>query len=258
LSKSKKPPVTCKLCHKTAHLCRSHIIPDFAYRPIYDETHRLVEVSVFGKDRELQSGRWEYMLCSECEQRFSRWESYFARAWKMADNQPTTVNRNTTLRLSRLDYTQFKLFHLSILWRLGASTLAEYKAVKLGPHQDRIGKMLLADNPGPPNDYPFWAHLLFHEGRVSTDIIVGPRATKLNAVNVYIVVFGGCAWYYCVSSHDPGSLAPERCRFSANGELFLTARDAYSYPSIKRIIKGYLANAQFDDGLSEQSDSTAT
>jgi hypothetical protein len=245
MSKSKKLPAVCKLCCKTAQLCRSHIIPNLALRPVFDETHRMAEVSVFGKDRELQSGRWEYMLCLDCEQRFSRWETYFAREWSTADKIPARVTRETRITISGLDYSQFKLFHLSILWRLGASTLSDYRSVRLGSHQDQIGKMLLHDDPGPPDRYPFWAHLLFHkDGRISTDIVVGPYAAKKNAVKVYVVVFGGCAWYYCVSSHDPGGLAPEQFRFNADAELFLTAMDAYSYPPIKRILAGYLANSQ--------------
>jgi hypothetical protein len=244
MSKSEKPAGICKLCGKTAKLCRSHIIPNLAYRPIRDETNRMAEVSFFGKGRDVQTGYWEHMLCVDCEQRFSRWETYFAGEWTKADRIPPKFTRAATVQISRLEYAQFKLFHLSILWRLGASSRPENNGVKLGPHLDRIGAMLLNDDPGSADQYPFWAHLLFYkDGRISTDIVVPPYATKRNSVNIYVVVFGGCAWYYCVSSHDPGDLAPRRSRLTVDGDLFLTAMDAYSYPPIKRVIEGYLANS---------------
>jgi hypothetical protein len=236
---------TCKLCGNAAKLCRSHIIPNLAYRNVRDETNRMTKVTFQGKGQDVQTGFWEYMLCLDCEQRFSRWETYFAGEWEKADRIPPKMTRETTLQISSLDYAQFKLFHLSILWRLGASSRPENQAIKLGPHLQRIGTMLLNDDPGTADQYPFWAHVLFYQdGRISTDIVVPPYATKKYAVNVYVVVFGGCAWYYCVASHDPGELAPRRSRLTANGDLFLAAMDAYSYPPIKRIIEGYLANSR--------------
>jgi hypothetical protein len=240
-----KSPAVCKLCGKIAKLCRSHILPNLAYRRIRDETNRMAEVTFFGKGREVQTGHWEHLLCLDCEQRFSRWETYFAGEWTKADRIPPKVTRETTVQIVGLDYAQFKLFHLSVLWRLGASSRPEYLAVKLGPHQNRIGTMLLNDDPGTADQYPFWAHLLFYQdGRISNDILVPPYATRKNSVSAYVVVFGGCAWYYCVSSHDPGDLAPRRSRLTADGNLFLGAMDAYSYPPIKRILKGYLDNTR--------------
>ena len=205
----------------------------------------MVEMSFFGKDREVQSGRWEWLLCTNCEQRFSRWENYFAREWAIADRLPPYATPKTEIQISKLDYAQFKSFHLSILWRLGASKLKEHSAVKLASHHDRIATMLLNDDPGQPDCYPFWAHLLVHQdGRIATDIAVDPHATRVDGVPTYVSMFSGCAWYYYLTDKAPSKLFPEQFRFTVKGTLLLGAVDAYSYPSIKRIIDGYFTNAR--------------
>ena len=52
------------------------------------------------------------------------------------------------------DYSIFKLFVLSILWRLSKSNIALAKRVNLGPHENRILTLLKNNDPGPDNNYP--------------------------------------------------------------------------------------------------------
>jgi hypothetical protein len=49
---------------------------------------------------------------------------------------------------------------------------------------------------------------------------------------VYIVVFGGCAWYYCVSCHS--SRAPFPSTLSAAGEIIVAA---YPFQQVPRILE---------------------
>jgi hypothetical protein len=52
-----------------------------------------------------------------------------------------------------LDYHRLKLYLLSLLWRMGVSSLPEFQLIRLGPHEARIRDMLLGDDPGKSNDY---------------------------------------------------------------------------------------------------------
>jgi hypothetical protein len=65
----------CRLCGKPSPLQRSHIIPEFLYRPLYDEKHRISVVKV-GSDRigYLQKGFTEALLCFGCEQKLALYE----------------------------------------------------------------------------------------------------------------------------------------------------------------------------------------
>jgi len=72
----------CKLCQSSTDLMSSHIIPEFVYRPSYDNIHRAIHLKANPQKRNyLQKGLREQLLCKSCEQRFSRYESYFAKEW---------------------------------------------------------------------------------------------------------------------------------------------------------------------------------
>jgi len=38
--------MVCRLCQKEKPLVQSHVIPEFLYRPLYDEKHRAVEAKL--------------------------------------------------------------------------------------------------------------------------------------------------------------------------------------------------------------------
>src|SRR5271165_416682 len=68
----------CRLCGKASQLCRSHIIPEFLYRSLYDNKHRFTILSADGLDRYAQRGLNEPLLCRSCETRFAGYERYAA------------------------------------------------------------------------------------------------------------------------------------------------------------------------------------
>lgn len=78
--------MTCKLCLEDHDLRRSHIIPEFLFRPLYDEKHRALTFrpDVTGK-RVIQKGIRERLLCAKCESHLGKLESYFATFWYNPD-----------------------------------------------------------------------------------------------------------------------------------------------------------------------------
>ena len=57
----------CRLCRRESNLRFSHILPEFFYLPMYDELHRTMSVSSDEKEKLVQKGFREYLLCQECE-----------------------------------------------------------------------------------------------------------------------------------------------------------------------------------------------
>ena len=54
----------CKLCLNKSDLKNSHIIPEYFYKPMYDEKHRFFQVSIDPneKNKFVQKGLRKYLL----------------------------------------------------------------------------------------------------------------------------------------------------------------------------------------------------
>lgn len=68
---------TCALCEKRAELQLSHVIPNFIVKWI-----KKTGATGFLRNavnQRVQDGIKEPLLCSNCEQQFSRYENYFAK-----------------------------------------------------------------------------------------------------------------------------------------------------------------------------------
>ncbi|MGH7655204.1 MAG: hypothetical protein ACREN6_11130 [Gemmatimonadaceae bacterium] len=131
----------CRLCGEPAILRDSHIVPEFVYRPSYDATHTAVVLDLQADEKaKLQKGFRERMLCDACEGLFSKWEGYFARIWfdRTKGIRPRLIAADELITVGGIDYAQFKLFHMSIVWRLGVSTRREFDTVRLGTREKAL------------------------------------------------------------------------------------------------------------------------
>ncbi len=221
--------MTCRLCLRDRELRNSHILPEFLFRKTYNEESRARELTVdIKRIRWVQQGYREYLLCAECEQRIGRYETYFANTWYGSPGRPKAAKRDV-VTVSGLDYARFKLFHLSILWRAGITSLTEFANIRLGPHAERMRVMIYNDDAGTPNQYPFWGLvLILPETRsICDDVIIEPEMSRVKGHTVYVFTFGGCSWFYFASSHLPGSLVP--VRFDMAGVLTLGVQNIFEY-----------------------------
>ena len=110
----------CALCGRPAILKQSHIVSEFLYKLLYDSKHRLNVLST-GKPPKRhfeQKGVREKLLCDRCEAQFSIYEDY-ARSVLFGGKKIEVSMANPKGFEFRVDYRKFKLFELSILWRLG-------------------------------------------------------------------------------------------------------------------------------------------
>ena len=166
----------------------------------------------------VQKGIREYLLCESCEQHLSRIEKNFKTSWYDEGRLPQNMN-NEFLELKHFDYNQFKLFHLSILWRCSVSTIVD--TVKLGPHEKKIADLILQEDAGPEDDYRFWGRILVDDNnQIMHDLVSRPNKSKLDGHHVYYVCYGGCEWTFWISSHSTAKYKDVCFREDGNIRLF--------------------------------------
>ena len=149
----------CRLCRQQKELCRSHILPDFLYSPLYDgdnHSYHVIQVDPILRPS-YQTGQWDRLLCQECEQKISPWETYAKREW--FDRRNSLKFNGGVCELS-VDYDRMKLFFLSILWKMSVCNRPMFKLVALGENEKKLRDILFRLDPGYEEQYPFviWWH----------------------------------------------------------------------------------------------------
>jgi hypothetical protein len=155
------------LCKKQAELQRSHVIPKFTHKRIKKEDGRLLRFMKGGHPEgdHVQDAFFEDMLCLACEARFQKWEEHAARmfAQKHVFDFPASPGRQL-VKITGFDYAKMKLFLMSILWRMGVAKDSVFSSVKLGPHAERLRRLLLDSDPGVATDYGCAATVIHMDG----------------------------------------------------------------------------------------------
>lgn len=193
----------CRLCQEPRALARSHIVPEFMHSDLYDDKHRAsVLRPLDGKKWLLQKGRREPLLCTECEQLLNdRFEKPFLNQWRDGPLRPDAVLPGRVHVVQDVDYPRTKLFLLSVLWRAGVSTLSEFAGVKLGPHEEVVRQMLLAEDPGSVTKYPIVGEFAVDEKGDLLSFVSSPIPYRIFGHHAYVFGIGGCEWTYFVSGH---------------------------------------------------------
>jgi hypothetical protein len=145
----------CKLCQQTQNLCKSHIVPEFAYKPLYDKKGRYLITSK--KDYSInQKGLYECLFCKNCESLFSKYEKILK---KELDKMVSKIESQSPV--DRIEYFNFnvnykpiKLSILIILFRMHVSTHKEFNTYNLGPYAEKIRQLIVSENAQNPENYP--------------------------------------------------------------------------------------------------------
>lgn len=231
--------MACALCQKDAVLRNSHILPEFFYRPVYVRPHRAIVISTDSnlKERQAQKGVREYLLCDECEQKFSRWERYAKE--NFADGPPnhTQISSNVIL-VSGLDFKTFRLFELSLLWRMGVSKSHYFADVELGSHTEILRIALQNENPLNFDQYPCLHFAVKINGKFHTDGVVFPSLHKLNGVRCYPVFLNGLVYCFMVGSHQASAHLMDHY-LNQNGQMKVSIYEARDLPFLRNIFADF-------------------
>jgi hypothetical protein len=192
---------TCKLCLEIKDLMHSHVFSEFLYEPIYDDAHKYISVSSHPhhKTKPFQIGMREYLLCKECEGQIGVYENYAANILRQADKYRTSDGR--AIVIPNFNYSSFKLFGLSLIWRSHITSIHMFGEVNLSSHAEKIRKMLLSEDPGEPSQYCFT--LIKIAGVESANTIIhAPGRTRFRGHNAYLFMAYGYDWLFVISSHS--------------------------------------------------------
>lgn len=206
----------CRLCKKDTELRNSHILPEFLYSKLYDDKHRTMSISYDEKEKYIQKGVREYLLCQECETKFSRYEGY---AVKVITDIPNFLEHSSGRFVfqNNVNYALFKLFQLSILWRGGISTNKMFVNVNLHKHEERIREMLEKEEPGAFTDYGSFIIRMLNPQKLDR-IIMPAMPERLYGHNGFRFMTGDLFWYFIVSSHKVGN-SVQPLLFQEDGQL---------------------------------------
>jgi hypothetical protein len=193
----------CRLCNTANELCRSHILPEFVYRQLYDEKHRF-SILTAGVDNKLygQRGLTERLLCHACEQRLCRYEKYAADVMTGRCHH-RCQKQGDRITIKGIDYTPFKLFLMSVLWRASISTLEFFKLVSLGQREELLRQMLLAEDPGKPEEFGCVVIFAHDRGHDMSDTLFNPEPMRWAGRRMYKLFFAGAAWLYHCDQQPP-------------------------------------------------------
>jgi hypothetical protein len=228
----------CQLCLKDKVLRKSHIIPEFFYKPLYDSLHRLQLLKFTPEEKKsyVQKGIREKLLCQDCEQLLSQFEDHARKLFYGGQEFSFRKEGDRVIRKD-IDYKKFKLFELSLLWRAGVSAHPFFRRVTLGPHQERLRKMLISQNPGRSYEYGCVLLSLVIEGSKPMDeIIRPPDALRSHGHKCFRFLLGGYLWIFVVSKHSQ-SFPYRELFLSEDGKLTLHERPAENMG----LIKGFAA-----------------
>jgi len=149
-----KPTGTCAYCGAHGELVESHILPKWTIR-------RALEGPVTGRlrgsdnvNKRVQDGEKIYLLCSECEGKFSKLEGVASRAFDAGN-----VAHGSTYS------KEFVLFLTSIVWRIGVVRVDEFRAAhpRLAPSVEtalQTWKDVLAGKQTEFDGHPVWFAIL--------------------------------------------------------------------------------------------------
>lgn len=230
----------CRLCHEKRRLCHSHIVPEWCYERLYDGQHRIAVVGPKGQHPpHLKKGRREFLLCKRCEGYLNTlYEQPFRTYWRTAVPRQPCPENATQVTLCGFNYRVFKLFHLSILWRLGVCGLPEM-TISLGPYEEKIRKMLLLKDPGPADHYPILGRVLFSgNGCVADGLITSALEGRIDGSRVYMICYCGVEWLFVLTDHPtPTQTKLAHAAPQPDGNMILLAGGLGKSRSITEILK---------------------
>jgi len=196
----------CVLCQFSTTLCQSHIIPEFCYKPIYDEKHR---AHAFWSDNPEQpwfeqKGTRSYLLCKKCERDVNDWyEKPFREYWIGGNALAILAAANSGI-LTGIPYEAFKLFHLRVLLLASVSDHSDFAEVKLGPQTNEIRRMVRDRDAGPDSRFQIaCAPIRKPDGKIWRELVVTPRHVLVSGARAFHFTFCGARWFYFVEGSAP-------------------------------------------------------
>jgi hypothetical protein len=241
--------MTCKLCLQPHKLCKSHIVPELLYKTLYSkEKHQFVQLSGPPKVRKWQKGFKEKMLCRGCEDKLNKWETYAAHVL-FGGAHIHLEKLQDAIIVRDVDYTKFKLFQLSIIWRAGATGIQQFSNVNLGPHEEKLRSMIEKNDAGEPTDYGCLIILTPSYFDLTSKMILLAQETRFDGHRCYLFLMAGFTWVFFVSSHIKQLPYNDKMFLSLDGVLPVLIEDAASKNFFEKTFSEWKKSGKLDKAL---------
>jgi hypothetical protein len=235
----------CKFCDRPRKLARSHIIPEFLLRPTFDELGRALAIRTSGKSARLVQQAFQYpLLCFDCERLFNeQFEMPFYNVWYARNTAPQIVF-GPVYRLDLPDYTRFKLFFLSVLWRSAACPVFPFENVEIGDFAARIKSMLQNASPGSAGLLTLVGSVIHAPDSLQVcHAVASPFSAPWEDCEAYVLTFGGCVWHVLLQDRE----LPHYLRgwaLQEDGKMALPVNDISSVRPLHESFSAYVSLAK--------------
>lgn len=241
--KNEKPIGKCPLCLADAkELAHSHIIPEFNYKLLYGEKHRL---RTFEGDGSVQDSEWmqkgvrEYLLCANqegnkgCEGLLADWEDHAARKIGPGKIDPLKVPSQKEIKLS-VEYTKFKLYGMSLIWRLAVTSHPNFNIGSLGLVQEELRVALHAGDPLSSSKFPFFIRaFIAPDGNFYDDWMSPPLLDTFHGKRAISMVIRGLL--YTFIARTPVVHGELECAYPRpDCDLIIPVRPIATFPELEK------------------------
>jgi hypothetical protein len=225
--------VKCNLCFKKNGSVKSHVIPKFMFKSIFDEKHKISRIDFTADHRSTTSdtGYDTKILCKECDTGLlNNYEIYACntffkaiegkRAKKIILTSKEKREGFERINVSGLDYNKLKLFFLSILWRAHVTTNSFFKSVNIAAYGDQIRLML---QKGIACDDLTFKIVLVKINKNSArpfNALIPPRKIKENNNSFYVFYINSYMIFFNISLYNQAPIF-KNAYLKETGELEL-------------------------------------
>ncbi len=240
----------CRLCLQEKPLCLSHIIPNFFTKQIKNESgvpnkYLVLDAKKKGSPGRGQGGVKEKLFCKECEALLNeQYEKYAYNLLCVSGFEYITSHNKKAKTAININYTKFKLFLLSILFRTSIANHAFCSIVNIGhKHENIIRNMLLYGDAKLSYEYPILIFRVLRKGEVIEDWVMQPARSRLDNHICYQFILGSYMYLFIVSSHRINRTVDEYS-LSDKGSAVIFDQDLEKITNVMRLIKRVLRNSK--------------
>lgn len=207
----------CQLCLQEKKLLKnSHIIPNFLYKGLFDNKHKIVSLNLNDySDRKFhQTGlKDSNILCADCDNGIIGAYERYASNTIFGDHEKCDIevfggdqSAIPYVRFKNLDYHLTKLFFLSILWKSHLSKNHFFSEVSLGAKNGEKIRQMLLERDGGAEDL-FEVVLVAPDARSRiTKSMVAPRRISEGGNTTYVFHINEIMYHFNVSQHNKMSM----------------------------------------------------
>ena len=218
------------MCGVTGPLVDSHVIPQALHVDMQNASEGAETLEIYSDLRSYslrsRTGVYGQYVCSDCEGRFHPWDEAgieFVRGHRTGDAGADLPGGRRNGFYAQVDYPNFKLWVMSLLWRANACQHPLFRRVQLGEKwTDVLTNFLTNEDPGTSEDFSVSASWFTDD--VARFFMADPHREKYDQINYYrFYVYGGFTFLIKVDQRRSTQKFAE-FQLDESGELAVLAR----------------------------------